>query len=753
MKISYDILKTFVTPPADITARELAETLTMRTVEVEGYTDFAQRLDGVVIGLVKKVRPHPNADKLKLAEIDIGKKSFEVVCGGVNLREGMQVAFAQVGALVRWHGESDWEPLAKASIRGVTSDGMACAAEELDIPDPAAVPHGIMDLSPLKAVPGTPLAEALGLDDIIFEIDNKSITHRPDLWGHLGLARELAAIWQAPFKMPALAPVVGVSDIPLKVSIKAPEHCRRYLGLVVAGLKVGESPSWLKQKLTNLGMRPINNVVDVTNYVMLELGQPMHAFDLGKFAQPEIVVRLAERGEKLMTLDGETRTLGADMLVIADSKQVVAVAGVMGGQGSEVSNTTTAIVLESATFDPVSVRQTASALGLRTDASMRFEKGLDPALAELALKRAVELLGEVCSGARSLSLAVDDYPRPLEPVKLSLNLPWLTRRLGCEVPRTEVVGILSRLGFAVAGTGDELAIEVPSWRATRDITMPEDLIEEVARIYGYDKIPLTMPKFEITPPAVDETQALRWKIRDLLVGAGWTETLSYSFVGSRGELELDNPVDKTKQYLRSSLRSSFEEQFVAARRAGHSVKLFELGRIFTHHKGQFPVADKGTALLPHQPWHLVLGVYESGSDGFRLVKGVVDAIQRQTGQELTAEYQAVGADGVMAELTLDGLSIAATSAYQPIPKYPSVSRDFSIMVSSSIAWAEIEEAVRKISPLIESIEVFDIYHAKGSIAFSLTFRHPERTLKSVEVDEVMVKITQVLQDKFNAIIR
>ncbi|MDZ4229744.1 MAG: phenylalanine--tRNA ligase beta subunit-related protein [Candidatus Veblenbacteria bacterium] len=265
MKISYNILKTFVTPPAGNTGRSLAETLTMRTVEVESYHDQAGRLAGVVVGLVTAVRPHPNADKLRLAQVGTGKHKLEVVCGGVNLQEGMKVAFANIGTKVRWHGQGDWVTLEQVSIRGVESAGMICAAEELALMDSAAVEHGIMDLSYLTAKPGTPLAEALGLHDIILEVDNKSVTHRPDLWGHLGLARELAAIWQVPFTLPEPPTLAGGAEARLKVTIEAPEHCQRYLGVVVAGLKVAESPAWLKQQLVSLGVRSINNVVEVTN--------------------------------------------------------------------------------------------------------------------------------------------------------------------------------------------------------------------------------------------------------------------------------------------------------------------------------------------------------------------------------------------------------------------------------------------------------------------------------------------------------
>jgi phenylalanyl-tRNA synthetase beta chain len=755
MKISYDILKQFVTPPDYVGAKELAQTLTMHTVEVEEVVDWAERLKGAVVGLVTTVKDHPKADKLKLATVDIGKKSLDVVCGGVNLRQGMKVAFAQVGTRVRWHGEAEWAPLQTATIRGVVSEGMACAAEELAIQDENAVEHGIMDLSHLQAKPGTPLAEALGLNDIILDIDNKSITHRPDLWGHLGLARELSAIWRLPLKTIKPASIQSQPEVTLKVTIAEPELCRRYLGVVISGISVGPSPAWLKTKLRMLGLRPINNIVDATNYVMLELGQPLHAFDFEKLASPEIIVRKAKPREKILTLDGEVRQLANDMLVIADSNQAQAIAGVMGGESSEVSEGTKSIVLESATFDPISIRQTASKLGLRSEASARFEKGLDPSMAELALRRVVEIILDLCPSARVASQVADAYVRPCAQTSVTLSLAWLYKRLGTVVAESEVVGILERLGFKVNARGDELEVGVPSWRATRDITLPEDLSEEIARIYGYDKIPLAMPKFAIMPPPRDEAQVMRWGIRDVLVGAGFVETLSYSFVGqeANGGLRLINPVDMTKQYLRPTLLSSFAEQFEAARKAGGAtLRMFELGRVFENTAGIFSMAGKDKTKLPNQPWHLLLAVYEKSGHNFRILKGVIELIEKELGVKFEPQYNVLFG-GVVAEMNLDNLQPVMTREFKPLPKYPAITRDVSMIVPTGTVWAEVAAAINKVSPLLESLEVFDVYETKGSIAFKLNFRDPTRTLKSDEVDEIMRDIIRLLQDKFKAIIR
>lgn len=803
MKVSFDILKKFVTPPREFSGRELAEALTMSTVEVDDYTDQAKSLTGVVVGLVTKVSPHPKADKLKLATVDIGKKEMEVVCGGVNLREGMKVAFATIGTRVRWHGQGDWITLEKAIIRGVESCGMACAAEELGLQDDKAVEGGIMDLTHLEVSPGASLAHALGLNDVILDIDNKSITHRPDLWGHFGLARELSAMWQVPLYEPKAPRIKPEIDVPLMVSVKKPARVGRYLAVSIGHLKVAHSPQWLQNALTSLGMRLINNIVDVTNYVMLELGQPLHAFDLDKLSSPEIVIRQAKKGEKFTTLDGAEHELDESMLMIADKKHVQAIAGVMGGQQSEVSDLTKTIVLESATFEAVNIRTTAAKLGLRTEASARFEKVLDPNLAELALRRTVELLKEVCPGAKVLSPLVDVYNNPPSAQPIKLSLPWLYARLGIELSPEEVKSILERLGFTVKIEEQEFLVTPPSWRATRDITIPEDLVEEVARIYGYGKIPLALPKFSIKPSERDPAQDLRWKIRDILIGAGWAETLTYSFISEKliaglsdevyegigvntnSLVELLNPVDEIQKYLRPSLLPNVLEQSIKniLLLPHDNLKVFEIGRRFSSADGDWSSGGKNiSSFLPSQPYHLVLcqrlAVGEA-INSFRLLKGIVNQILATLGVNFTfepfggnmvkvvVEGKHIGGIGIIniqrssldlaisfAEINLDFLpQLNVSSIYSGLKLNDFQTRDLSIVVPGHIKWIDIESDLKKISPLIESIELFDIYPEKGSLAFHIIFRSPERTLKSEEVEEIIKKAVGLLQDKFDATVR
>ncbi|MFA4936885.1 MAG: phenylalanine--tRNA ligase subunit beta [Patescibacteria group bacterium] len=833
MHLSYKTLAELIVKPKRISARELGELLTMSVMEVESVTSEAEKLNKVTVGLVIKVSTHLNADKLKLATVDIGGKTVEIVCGGINLKEGMKVALAQPGALVKWHGEGEFASLEAATIRGVKSNGMACSAAELGLVDDNEPEHGIMDLSYLDAKPGTLLAKALGKDDLVIEVDNKSITHRPDLWSHLGVARELAALWNTKLKLPELADLPKGSN-GFKVEIKNSDLCHRYMGVVLAGIKITSSPTWLKNRLEALGMRSINNVVDAANYVMLETGQPLHTFDLQKLSSPKIVVRTANSGEVIKTLDGESRKLSSEMLVIADDKSAIAVAGVMGGEFSEVSSSTTNLVVESATFNPISIRQTASKLGLRSEASVRFEKALDPELAEIGIKRFVAIMQQIITGVKVASDLVDEYPKKFKPVEINVNPDWINERLGTKIKYSQIKNILENLGFKIkviasgskqshkiatpirADRDDSVVkwqVTVPSWRATRDVTIREDLLEEVARIYGYGKITPSLPSFTITKPLADEKQLLMQKIRECLIGAGFTETLSHSFVGEkdlqnfgltiRGKhitsdlsIELENPTDQGKPYLRPTLLPNFLGQAGLNSQKHKNVKMFEIGRVFVAESGKEYLRRPGGGNLPKQPFHLgiVLGrnKRDERDDLLRCYRDMVGVLV-QIGHELENDFklvevqkikhdwfnenmaadiiinnETVGHIGILQEklrreldlpeftavieLSLDMLEIGPTSPSEPPPEYPEAARDLSIILPERVTWSQIQKEIENMD-LLESIELFDVYAPKHSIAFTVTLRASDRTLTSEEVDKVIEKIKQILIKKFNAEVR
>jgi len=456
MKISLNWLKDFVDLPHDITPEQLGEDLTLHTVEVEEVIDQASQYDKMVVGQIQQIQDHPDADKLKICVTDIGEKHpAQIICGGQNIYEGMKVAVAMPGAKVRWHGEGELVELKKVKIRGVESQGMICAACEIGLTDenPIDQPY-VMDLK-LDDKAGTFLAKALSLADVVIDIDNKSITNRPDLWGHYGLAREISAIYGLTFQHQTELKTenenLKTKENYLSVEIKDKGLCRRFTALKIDNIKVTESPEWLKQRLQALGQKPINNLVDISNYVMFELGQPVHIFDVNKMTsnnkQITIIVRKANTGETIQTLDGEERQLDNSMLVVADEEKPIAIAGVMGGGNSEVDENTTSIIIEAANFEPINIRQTSQKLNLRSEASARFEKGLDPHLAKEANQRVAQLVMELNPEAKISSAFVDEGSWGADPTILEFGIDFINKRLGTELSVEIISDILERLGF------------------------------------------------------------------------------------------------------------------------------------------------------------------------------------------------------------------------------------------------------------------------------------------------------------------
>ncbi len=552
MMVSFSWLKQYIDLPDSVTADEVARALTMSTVEVEGVHHKGKGLENIVVGKVVACEKHSNADKLKVCTVDVGSEKLQIVCGGSNVHDGMLCAVAKLGAKVRWHGEGEPVEMKEAEIRGVKSFGMICASTEIGLGDmfPVKEEKEILDLSDTTPFPflhkeggiGKPLAEVLGLGDTVLEIDNKSMTNRPDLWGHYGMAREVAAVFKKTLKIyPVKSGGAGISPKAklfdrVKVKVEDAKLCPRYMAVAIDGVKVGPSPAWLAQKIQAIGLRPINNIVDITNYVMYDLGEPMHAFDKSKVQSPKskvvnIDVRRAKDGEVFKTLDGNVHKLDSSMLVIASDEKAVALAGIMGGEESGISAETTTIVFEAANFDAATVRKASVKLGLRTDSSARFEKALDPNLCEQAIAKAVELTLQLCPTAKVASKVIDEKKFHLYQGPIELTWDFLNKKIGVEIDKKEVAVILTRLGFGVKEKKDRLLVTMPTWRATRDISIPEDLVEEVARIYGYNNIPVKLPAFPIVPPAVNEERALEWKLREIFSqGLGYSEVSNYSFV-------------------------------------------------------------------------------------------------------------------------------------------------------------------------------------------------------------------------------
>lgn len=797
--------------------KELAERISSCTVEVEGTEPQAAPLEKIVVGRVLNIKPHPNADKLRVCAVEVGAQNpdpLQIVCGGSNLSEGMKVAVALIGAKVRWRGEGEPAEVRLTKLRGVDSFGMICSAGEIGLATGQEGELEIVDLSHLAAEPGVPLAAVLGLDDTVIEVDNKSLTNRPDLFGHYGFAREAAALFETKFK-PLNPPTIKEGrGYDLSIKVIEPELCPRYIGVVVDEIKIEPSPDWMRKRLLAVGMRPINNIVDITNYVMLEVGQSLHAFDanklenaLGEEKTVEIVVKTAADDEKLITLDCEERVLASTDLLICDGRKSVTLAGIMGSQNSEVSDETTTVFLESANFSPSCIRKTSQRLGLRSEASLRYEKGLDPNLSDLAIRRAVELAFELIPGARVVSEVVDVSNFELNQGPIVLPLSMVAAKLGLEIPPRDITSILERLGFGVKRRGENLIVSVPTWRATKDISIAEDLLEEIVRVYGYDKIPSILPRADVNPLIRDPARQLERAVRHILSARfAAAETYNYSFVApflleKMGEplsdyLELANPVSKERPYLARTLATNLLENIEKNQKFIDPVRLFEIGR---HYVAELSGEDDGRGqFLPRQDHWLGLAFSSKSDDqpfieARRMVFGLFEELgysiearpmakgpvwthpSRRAELFVHSEFvgclseieptigQAIGLDwrAAVGEINLSFLATLAPKGkkYEKIPEFPDVKRDLAFMVANTTTYLVLEKALRRASKLLREVELFDVYQGKGidpdkkSVAVHLTFRAADRTLSSEEVEKEMEKLTTVIKDEFSGIIR
>ncbi len=812
MLVSLNWLKDFVDIPKAFSPEELTEKLTISTVEVEGFIQQAKLLDKVVVAKILDVKPHPDADRLRLVTVSDGRQKYNVVCGGSNLAPEMLVALAKVGAVVKWHGQELAE-IKPAKIRGVESNGMICASEELGISHLVPCAEGeICDLSGLSVKVGESLAKALNCDDVIIEIDNKSMTHRPDLWGVYGLARELAAILNLPLKPYKVETIKAGRGKKLAVEIKDTDKCRAYEAVVIDGLTVAPSPDWLRVRLESAGLRSINNIVDVTNYVMLELGQPLHAFDYGDIAGSTIVVDSAKKGQNFITLDGQKRDLDETMLLIKDVNRGLAIAGVMGGQNSEVKNDTKTIVLEAANFLGSNIRQTSTKLGLRSESSARFEKNLSPVMTQLALAKAVMLLQQICPTAKVSSPVVSKkYFDLKKPIIIDVDLSWLNSRLGLELSAKEVVEILQRLGFVVKIKKTILSVSVPFWRATGDIKIAEDIVEEVARIYGYNRIPLQLPSAQLQTPVKNLGHDLERQIKKVLaLSAGSSEIFSYTFVNPvkvaklglavKDHLALENSLSADHTLLRSTLLTGLLEALQVNSRFVEKVNLFEIGVVFQMLAGDLSRGLSSDAKLPRQDKNAA-GLYWQVNDDqpYFQVKGLVQNLFEQLNLdyyfEPTVKNLPTYADKKRtAAIVVGGLAVGwvgeinghvvkqhdlagrvgfwqfnlselltnyqPKTTYQAFTKFPTLKRDLAIIVDQAVPWATISDLIWQLGgELLVDVDLFDVYENatigsdKKSLACHLIWQATDRTLTVNDVEPVVSKIVENLSTKFGAQLR
>jgi phenylalanyl-tRNA synthetase beta chain len=786
MRISYGWLSQYVDlPPAE----ELAARLTAVGLEVEAVERMGRDLDGVVAARVAHLEKHPQAEKLSVVRVDAGQgEPLQIVCGARNFQVGDAVPLATVGTVLPGGARVD-----RVRLRGIDSFGMLCSERELALGEGGA---GLLIL-PRDTIPGTPLARLLGLEDTVLEVN--VTPNRPDALSHLGIAREVAALTgQAVRPPPALLAEAGEPAAEaVRVRIEAPAKCARYAARVIEGIRVAPSPAWLARRLESCGIRSISNVVDATNFVLLELGHPLHAFDLDRVAGREIVVRTARSGETLTTLDAKERSLDPDDLVIADRDRGSALAGVMGGGGSEISALTTRVLLESAWFAPVGIRRTSKRHGLKTEASYRFERGADPGMVIPALDRCAALIAELAGGVVRRGV-VDENPRPFEPDVVRLRWARPSEILGTEVPREETRRVLVALGFEErAGDADASSWAVPSWR--QDVALEEDLVEEVVRARGYDAIPETLPGLALETPALTTEAEVAARIRTALEAVGFSEAVNFSFVAP-GDLEafdpasrpvpLRNPLSAELAVMRTSLVPSLLRNVGAnLRQRVEDVRLYELARVYAAAPGpgDEPALEGARAAgvlvgrrSPHG-WGA-----PGGAVDFFDAKGAVWAVLEALGiraslepssaswahpraaAEVVAGARRLGTvaevhprlaaafelpRGVLAfELDQEALDAAAhlTPRYGGIPRFPAVLRDLAIVVEERVG-AELVLGVIRSEPLVERATLFDVYRGapipegKKSFALALRYRAPERTLTDAEADAAHARIVERLR--------
>ena len=812
MKVSLNWIRDYVKLPEDMDLKRLAYDLTMSTVEVEDAVDLGASFHDMVVGEIKEVLPHPNADKLRICRTDIGGGDIkEIVCGGTNLRDGMKVAVALPGSFCRWHGEGEPVEIKQSKLRGVESYGMICGAVEIGLADlfPVEGEAVILDLSDFDAPAGTPLADALDLNDIILEIDNKSMTNRPDLWGHYGIARELAALYHLPMaEFPHFDRNVE-NTAGFRVTVEDAERCPRYLSAQIEGLSVKPAPYKMQSRIWRVGMRPINALVDITNYVMLATGQPTHAFDSDHIAG-HIIVRRAEEGEKLLLLNGKELSLTADDLTIADDAGVVGLAGVMGGAKDSILPETGKVILEVANFQAAGIRRTALRYDNRTEASARYEKAIDPERCDQAFDLSMQLFHELYPDMQVTGLA-DHYPVPLQKAEIDVPVSWLERRLGKTLTPEDITAKLTPLGFQLTFSGDNMHVVVPTWRSTGDVSIKADIMEEVARMYGYEN-------FEAEPITTSFDGAINQLDKDLerhikeylSIRCGMQEIFSYPWMeesyvnailqSTDGILALSTPPSPSERFIRSSLLPNLCKAVAKNERYYGDFAIFETAQVF--HDTDYTTPYDPREKLPSQRKNVAGAFVSAGKDVaalFRKAKGVVEMMARYVHMETLTFRQTekpVWADNVVwlnicrgeekvGDLALLSKKVSMacgiknlnvmlfqldqdslvplksrTNTFTHMAEYPMTDYDISLLLDGSVQWKDVLQTVGGIkSELLHGASFVDEYRGKQvpagkkSLTLRLSIGSKEKTLTSSEIEEVASNVLNKIAKRFGAELR
>lgn len=811
MKLSLSWIKDYVNIPDDIDLRKLAYNLTMDTVEVEGMKNLADDYHNMVIGQIEDIISHPKAEKLKICRVNLGHLGLkQIVCGGTNLFSGMKVAVACPGAIVRWHGEGSPIAVNNAKLRGIESYGVICASNEIGLEELFPADDGvILDLSEFDACPGSELAKALDLNDFILEIDNKSMTNRPDLWGHYGIAREISALYNLPLlEFEKYEPDV---DSLFEISVEDADRCPRYIGVQLKGVFVKPSPYKIQNRIWKVGMRPINALVDITNYVMLATGNPTHAFDCDHITD-HITVRLAKEGESISLLNGKDIVLSGDDLVIADSMGPVALAGIMGGDKDSILSDTQNVILEVANFEATGVRRTALRYDNRTEASARYEKSIDPERCDQALSLAMHYFHSLYPEMKVMGFC-DKYLKPLKCSEVDVDSTWLNRRLGKRIPTDVICKKLSLLGFSIELTDNNMHVVAPSWRSTGDISIKDDIMEEVARMYGYDNFESTAitTSFDKAINQLDknlvrnikEYLAFRCGVQEVYTYPWMEDQFVDALIPEKGNiLKLSTPPAPNMRYIRSSLLPNLCEAIYKNQRYFSEFSIFEEAQVFadSDYSAPFDVTEK----LPSQKKHIA-AAFASNSKNilqlFREAKGILQYMPRYTHMtsfefkndlkpawtdeslwlNVFLSEQKIGDFGLLSkraslacgiknlsvilfELDLTALEpyTSRTNKFCHLSEYPETDYDISMLFDDRTKWSQIIEVINncKISePLLKKAAFVDEYRGKQipkgkkSITIRLTIGSGEKTLTTNEIEDCAQSIISELKQKLMAVLR
>lgn len=798
MNTSLSWIKAYV-PDLDVTAQEYTDAMTLSGTKVEGYEEMDADLDRIVIGQIEKIEKHPDADKLIICQVNIGDQVIQIVTGAPNVKEGDKVPVVLDGGRVAGGHEPGQKvaggiKIKKGKLRGVESCGMMCSIEELGSTKemyPEAPEYGIY-IFPEDAQVGASAVEALGLNDAIFEYEITS--NRVDCFSVVGIAREAAATFRREFHPPVVTPTGNSEDVNdyVRVTVENTDLCPRYCARVVKNIKIGPSPKWMQRRLASVGIRPINNLVDITNYVMEEYGQPMHAYDLDTIADRHIIVKTAENGEKFTTLDGQERDMDENVLMICDGEKAIGIAGIMGGENSMITDNVKTMLFEAACFDGVNIRKSSKRVGLRTEASAKFEKGLDPNNAQAAIDRACQLVEEMGAG-EVVGGMVDVYGKKKEPVRVLFDADKINALLGTQISKEEMLGYFKMLDLEYDETSEEII--APTFR--QDLLCLADLAEEVARFYGYDNIPTTLPTGEATTGKLSFKLRIEQAARDIAEFCGFSQGMTYSFespkVFDRLLIPEDSPLRKTVQIMNPlgedysimrtiSLNGMLTSLATNYNRRNKDVRLYELGNIYL--PKSLPLTE-----LPEERMQFTLGMYGDGD--FFTMKGVVEEFFEKIGMKEKETYDpnpgrsylhpgrqadiiykgskigflgevhpevadtyGIGERAYVAVIDMPEVLKYATfdRKYTGIAKYPAVTRDISMVVPKEILVGQIEEIIeKKGGAYLESYHLFDLYEGEQikagfkSVAYSIVFRAKDKTLSDTEVTEAMDRILKGLE--------